>query len=1180
MGQIKGSSNFEGEMMKFDRRVHDGLSGFGLSSVRGLLYSALILGLALVLSMPMAAQRITGTLRGQVLDPSGAAVPDAQVTATNQETGVSVKITATSAGTYSFPSLIPGLYKVEVEAKGFKSFVKTDVNVVANQDNVADAHVDLGVATEVVEVSGGSVAIQTTSSELNNTFDSRAMDLPNGAGTLNGSPLNLAVLAPNVVAQPGGVTGIGGSVGGTRPRDNNFTVDGVDDNNLGVTGNNSTVIPDAVGEFNLTTNQFSAEYGHSAGGQFSLVTKTGTNSWHGSGEWYNQNRNYNSLDNLTKGSILNKSLPGQPAFDNNRFGGTAGGPIIKSKLFVFGAYEYTTLHGQGAPTAFTAPTAAGMTTLQAQAADSAVTDLLKNFPIAPGKIQDASKYPLVNGIPVEIGNITIFSPVFQREHDVQTNVDYTMGRHQFGARFLLNQENFILPVNSTQAIFNQAEPIHNRKIALNDVWTINSTLVNDLRLQYSYFSLDTLNPCTTCPQDITINDLLGGVTVGPGDNTTQKQNTYQVADTFSWSKGKHTFKFGGQYNHFIYPQFFLPRSNSDNQYKTANAFINDLRPDNPGRTLRNAGTGSFLGTQSLFSWFVQDDFKVTPRLTVNLGLRYEYWTNPVGSSTQTLNAISNAPGVITFGDPKTDKNNFAPRVGFAYDPRGNGKTSIRGGFGISYDVKFQNFASITLPPQLQSELDPNSACTLAPKPGWCTTPGNAGFLQLGGLPQTYVPPTGQAGARALTTSFIDDTVMPKILTWSLGVQHELARNTSVEVRYLGTRGLELPVQFRRNRESAFDAGIVPLPTFFSASDIPTSFTASTPTDTPFNNFNSNIYSQLPCTTGGGICPFTANVTSDPPFGSSIYHAGSVNFTQRARHGLTFNANYTYAHTIDNSTNEFFTSLLNPRRAQDTNRINEDRGNSDLDVRHKFALSLIYQVPNVKSDSRWVKTLVNGFNIGSVFLAQTGQPVTLQSGGVDSNGNGDSAGDRASVNPLVSGNIGSDVFPVCEATAFTGSGHPVGSVYVGSTSVTNTTTTNGCALNSNPNTTVNPFGFDPAIGYTPVSASAKYLITGPGARSNLGRNSFTGPGFGVLNLAVGKDFHFTEGKYLQAKVNIFNVLNHPNFALSNGNVFSTTGVTTATTTPGYVIPTDSNFLAASTLFSGGFRSMTLGLKFVF
>src|SRR5437899_3618683 len=467
----------------------------GRSSV---VLALLVTATALLFSASAFAQRTTGTLRGQVLDPAGAVVPNAEVTVTNQETGVSVKVTTTSAGTYALPSLIPGVYKISVEAKGFKSFMKKDVSVIANQDNVADAQVELGIATETIEVTGGSVEVQTTSSSLNNSFDSHSVDLPSGGGTLNGSMLNLAVLAPNVIAQPGGVTGIGGSVGGTRPRDNNFTVDGVDDNNLGVTGNNSTVIPDAVAEFNLTTNQFSAEYGHSAGGQFSLVTKTGTNNWHGSGEWYNQNRNYNSLDNLTKGAILNGTLQGQPAFDNNRFGGTIGGPIIKNKLFVFGAYEYTTLHGQGAATAFTTPTTAGMTILQAQAADSAVTNLLKNFPIAPVALADTTKYPLVNGIAVPIGNITIFSPVFQREHDVQANADYTMGRHQFGARFLFNQENFILPVNSTQALFNQAEPIHNRKIALNDVWTINSTLVNDLRLQYSFFSLATVNPCATC----------------------------------------------------------------------------------------------------------------------------------------------------------------------------------------------------------------------------------------------------------------------------------------------------------------------------------------------------------------------------------------------------------------------------------------------------------------------------------------------------------------------------------------------------------------------------------------------------------------------------------------------------------------------------------------------------------
>ena len=1024
------------------------------------------------------------------------------------------------------------------------------------------------------------MSIRTTSSDLNNTYDVSEVQLPNGAGTLNGSPLNLAVLAPNVVAQPGGVTGIGGSVGGTRPRDNNFTVDGVDDNNLGVTGNNSTVIPDAVAEFNLTTNQFSAEYGHSAGGQFSLVTKTGTNNWHGSGEWYNQNRNYNSLDNLTKKAIdVQHTLPGQPAFDNNRFGGTMGGPLVKNKLFIFGAYEYTYLHGQGSATAFTGPTASGLATLQANAADSAVTALLMNFPVASAN--DAGTVTIHPGLTgpalaVPIGNITIFSPNFQREHDAQVNTDYTMGRHQFGARFLINQENFILPTNSTQAQFNQGEPIHNRKIALNDVWTINSRFVNDLRLQYSFYSLSTLNPCTTCPTDITIGDLLGGVTVGPGDNTFQKQNSYQIADTFSWTRGKHSFKFGGQYNHFIYPQFFLPRSNGDNQYGTANAFINDILPDNPGRTLRGAGTGSFLGTQSSFYGFAQDDFKFSPRLTLNLGVRYEYWTNPVGASEQALNAVSNAPGLITFGNPQTDKNNIAPRIGFAYDPRGNGKTAIRGGFGIAYDVKFQNFASITLPPQLQSELNPASACTLSPQPSWCTTPNNSGFLAGGGLPSAYLPPANQKAARGLTTSFIDDTVMPKILTWSLGVQHELARNTTVEVRYLGTRGLELPVQFRRNHISAFDSGIAPLPTFFKASDIPTTWTASTPTDTPFNGFDSNIYDQAPCTTGAGVCPFKGNITADPPLGSSIYHAGSISLTQRARHGLTFNANYTYAHTIDNSTNEFFTSLLNPRRAQDTNRLGEDRGNSDLDVRHKFALSLTYQVPDVKTENRFVKTLVNGFQIGSIYLAQSGQPVSLQSGnaGIDSNGNGDTAGDRASVNPFASGIAGSDVFALCElpnGTVGPSNGGP-GAFNV----ATGVASGGGCFDPSDPTGNT----FFPAIGYSPVNLNSKYVITGPGARANLGRNSFTGPGFGILNFSVGKKFHFSENKYLLAKADIFNILNHPNYSLSNGNVFSTAGVTTATTTPGYVIPTDANFLKASTLFSGGFRSMTLGLKLVF
>src|SRR5205807_9074195 len=233
---------------------------------------------------------------------------------TDQDTGVARTTLTTSAGTWNLPSILPGKYTVSMDAPGFKSLVKKDVTVMADRENVADAQLQLGIASETIEVTAGTEQIQTTSSTLNNNFDSQALlNLPVVGGALS-SPLNLAILAPNVVAQPGGVTGIGGSVGGTRPRDNNFTVDGVDDNNLGVTGNNSTVIPDAVAEFNLQTNQFSAEYGHSSGGQFTLVTKTGTNNWHGSGEWYNQNKNYNSVDQLTKQAIAGGTIPGVPDF--------------------------------------------------------------------------------------------------------------------------------------------------------------------------------------------------------------------------------------------------------------------------------------------------------------------------------------------------------------------------------------------------------------------------------------------------------------------------------------------------------------------------------------------------------------------------------------------------------------------------------------------------------------------------------------------------------------------------------------------------------------------------------------------------------------------------------------------------------------------------------------------------
>jgi len=207
------------------------------NSRQHLYFSAALACVLVLLTIVATGQSTSGTLRGQVLDPQGAAIATAKIRITNQDTGVVSNTASSSAGTWNVPSLIPGKYSVSIEAPGFRAFVRKDVVVFADRDNTANAQLQVGTATEILEVIGTGVAIDTSSSSLSNDFNSQdVLNLPNAGGILKGSPLNLAVLAPNVVAQPGGVTGMGGSVGGTRPRENNFTVDGVDDNNLGVTG--------------------------------------------------------------------------------------------------------------------------------------------------------------------------------------------------------------------------------------------------------------------------------------------------------------------------------------------------------------------------------------------------------------------------------------------------------------------------------------------------------------------------------------------------------------------------------------------------------------------------------------------------------------------------------------------------------------------------------------------------------------------------------------------------------------------------------------------------------------------------------------------------------------------------------------------------------------------------------
>ncbi len=287
-----------------------------------------------ILSISAHAQRLDGTLRGTVEDPSGAVVSEATVTATNQSTGLKQSALTTSAGNYVFPNLPTGMYALEVEASSFAKHARKDVEVLPNQVITANVRLAVGAQGTIVEVVSGSEVVQTTTSQLSHDFGARAVtDLPSPG--LGGGPLNLALLAPNTTTQGAGVLGEGGSIGGARPRLNSFNIDGVDDNRVDVTGHTSEVIPEAVADFNLVTNMFSAELGHSAGGQFNIVTKSGTNDWHGSFWEFNNNRNFNSMDNLEKSS----GLSGPRRVDRNRAGVDIGGPLIRNNTGRLGAAQ-------------------------------------------------------------------------------------------------------------------------------------------------------------------------------------------------------------------------------------------------------------------------------------------------------------------------------------------------------------------------------------------------------------------------------------------------------------------------------------------------------------------------------------------------------------------------------------------------------------------------------------------------------------------------------------------------------------------------------------------------------------------------------------------------------------------------------------------------------------------------
>ena len=1096
-----------------------------------LLKSVTLMFVLSLFSIAAFGQAISGDIVGIVKDSSGAVVANATVDATNLQTGFKTSTTSNTNGEYHFVNLPAGHYSLQASSSSLKGGY-ADIVVELNKTATANITATVAGTATTVEVSEQATTIDTTTAQISSTFTTKEVqDLPitsTGSGVLNLSLLNAGV------ASSGGIgAGSGPSISGQRPRNNNFTVEGVDNNSKSVTGPLMSIPNDSVDNFTVLQNQFSPEFGHSSGGQFNETVKSGTNQFHGRAWEYFQNRDLNAIDSQTALSQVSQGVtPFNPRFDDNRFGGQIGGPIIKDKLFFFTSWQYEPEGLVGSPSTACAPTAAGYSALGNMFPNSNNLAVLQKYLPAAGTV-GGSVCPSslsVNGSNIPTGAIGFIGPSFTNTLTNVNSGDWNISaKDQLRVRYAFSNLSTI-DTAAQLSSFWQTLPQKFNLFTLGEYHNFSPTVNNEFRLGFNRF----FSPTTVGPQtfpglnvfpNIVINEL-NGVQLGPDPNAPQEtiQNTYQAVDNISWVKGRHSFKFGGEYREYISPQSFTQRVRGDYEWNSLEGYLNDTVPDFLAE--RSAGNVTYYGNQQAMYLYGNDEFKIKPNFTINLGLRYELTTVPLSQSQlQPLNAISSVPGLINFGSPQKQTTNFLPRVGFAYSPGESGNTSIRGGFGMAVDVLYDNLGILSLPPQVQQTCDAPGNQTAG-----CFWNPNA-FLAGGGLPSnTPAPFTNAADARAATSAFIPNQSLPYSETWNLGIQHVFAQKYTLEVRYVGTRGIHLPVQTRLNRQSQTSLSEY-LPTYTTAPS------QSTLNSLPFTlDQISNNPSYVPAYANAGFNG--ADVVGFENYGASNYNGLQTTFSRNFTNGLQFQAAWTWSHAFDNSTADVFSTYLTPRRPQDFQDFAADWSTSALDRRHRITLEAIYDLPFFKNSGWAMKNIVGNWQFAPIYTFESPEYATVQSS-VDTNGNGDAAGDRAIFNPAGIPGTGSDVTPLLNSAGAT-------------------------------------------VAYLAVNPSAQYLVAGPGALANIARNTLALPRTNNVDMSLVKRINITERQVIEFQAQAINLFNHPQYVpgfISDIEPAST-AITTAGPTHDFLVPSTTSFNQPNLVFSNHPRAMILVLKYIF
>ncbi len=1166
--------------MRFYARGNTGVGCVYTSKMLRILAMVSLVLLAAAIASPQGS---TGRILGVVTDQTGGEVAGATVTITDVARGVAQTLITDSDGAYVALNLQPGTYTVRAEFKGFKVFERKNILVEVGKDVRIDPVLQPGSTSETITITEEVPMVDTTSTTLGGTISNEIInDLP-----LNGRNYqNLISLRPGTAIYPGGGPWTQ-TTNGIRPEDTSFIVDGITNdeafmglsvtNAAAVLGDAATLIPiDAIQEFNTQVNP-KAEFGWKPGAITSVGLKSGTNQIHGTAYAFGRSDSFDARNYFDP-----VGTPKTPV-ELEQYGGTVGGHIIKDKLFYFGGFEaqrYTVGNALPGHAPTTAPisggTGNGCVVLTTGNCAASIADATTDLGLQDIAVNPLSAY-LVGFYTPNASQGTFVTLTYPNQNSSKNaigKVDFHPNDHNSlsGSYFFGNDT--IIGMDSNELLAQFRTKVHSRAqtVAGHWAWTPNSTWANEFRAGLTHYVLQILpsdigfpyviNTGITTPllQGIPNIKMTGFTELGAFHNFPKivgPDKVYSFIDQVSYLHGKHAFKFGGEIRRDLVHQATFRGGRGRITFPSLEAFL--------------AGTptaAAFLGgdptrniSQWLYAGYAQDDWRISRRVTLNLGLRYELQ----GVPTEANNLFGNWEPSVGFEQVgknissiyKRDNRNFSPRVGVAWDVTGKGTTVVRLGGSIVYDVlpmsTFMSQQNLQSGPVLFGiGVVPTGAtittCPAAPVGGNCpvtpvTTPGIGNIFSTGiTVPlsgpgslnwtnqTTPIYPTNVSGlvqcgdgigsdpGPCNTFAMNRNFRTPYVENWTLGIQHSFSGKLALDATYVGNHAVKLP-------------GVVDLNQPAPNSGNPVFPYAQTAPYLGQINYLSNIY-------------------------GSTYHGLQTTLTARNYHGLDFVAGYTYSHALDDMSSNWVAFL-----PQDSAHPYLEHASGDEDLRHRFTLSVTYTLPEKKTRSQ----LLEGWQLNTILAMQTGQPWNVNDQSFNFSGVGE-ASDRWNFygNPSdfkSQGPNGLPYFPgtsnadcLAKATALDGTN--------AAQPYTTSLATAGCYANG----------------------SSILIPNGIGTFGTMGRNIFRDTGFHNVDLSITKNFKFGERVRAQFRVETFNIFNHPNFANPNGGTSTYgQGATADPSQPGLFgcgCATPDNAAFNPVLGSGSARAIQLGLKLLF